>query len=388
MLFSIPRLSDDEADVLASIEDVWQQLRHVGRSRGRWHGLLRRSTQARSVRGSVSIEGYHVSIEDAIAAELGGDPLEAQGPDWAATVCYQRAMTYVLHLATDEHFSFSADLVRHLHYLMMSYDPNKSPGRWRPGVVTVRSAATGEVVYEGAPVEDVPPLMDELADALQGRDRSISGIVHAAMAHLNLVMIHPFKDGNGRMARCLQTLVIARTGTLYPPFSSIEEYLGKNTQAYYEVLAEVGGGAWDPSRAARSWIRFCLVAHYRQAMTVLRRSKAMQDLWDLLEEEVERRGLHERTVLALVDAANGYRVTNGTYRPAAEVSANTASRDLKSLVDAGLLEPHGEKRGRYYGMTPSLRALRDRVVALPTQIEDPFEALRAGRQTKPPEPES
>lgn len=383
MLFATPRLSDEEAEVLASIEDVWLQLGHVGRSQVRWHGLLRRNTQARSVRGSIGIEGYQVSVEDAIAAELGGDPLEAEGSDWAATVCYQRAMTYVLHLATDEHFSFSADLVRHLHYLMIQYAPSKAPGRWRPGGVTVRSAS-GDVVYEGAHVEEVPSLMDELADALQGRDRSTSGIVHAAMAHLNLVMIHPFKDGNGRMARCLQTLVIARAGTLYPPFSSIEEYLGRNTQAYYDVLADVGGGAWDPRRSARAWIRFCLVAHYRQAMTVLRRSKTMQDLWDLLEEEVERRGLHERTIMALVDAANGYRVTNATYRPAAEVSTNTASRDLKRLVDAGLLEPHGEKRGRYYEAAPSLRDLHDRVTRQPRRIEDPFEALRSARQTRLP----
>ena len=79
-------------------------------------------------------------------------------------------------------------------------------------------------------------------------------MIRAAMAHLNLVMIHPFRDGNGRMARCLQTLVLAREGILSPEFSSIEEYLGRNTQAYYDVLADAGAGHWQPERDARPWV--------------------------------------------------------------------------------------------------------------------------------------
>jgi len=62
------------------------------------------------------------------------------------------------------------------------------------------------------------------------------------MAHLNLTMIHPFSDGNGRMARCLQSLVLARGGKLSPEFLSIEEYLGRNTPSYYQVLSAVAQG--------------------------------------------------------------------------------------------------------------------------------------------------
>jgi Fic family protein len=71
------------------------------------------------------------------------------------------------------------------------------------------------------------------------------------------------------MARALQTLVLTRERIAAPVFSSIEEYLGRNTQAYYDILAEVGAGSWNPHRNARPWIRFCLTAHYRQAMTHL-----------------------------------------------------------------------------------------------------------------------
>jgi Fic family protein len=173
------------------------------------------------------------------------------------------------------------------------------------------------------------------------------------------------------MARCLQSLVLARTGTLAPPFSSIEEYLGHNTRAYYDVLAEVGGGAWHPERDARPWIRFCLTAHHQQASTLLRRTRELGRLWELLEGEADKRGLSERMLLALADAATGLRVRNATYRSAAEVSENTAGRDLKVLVDQGLLVAEGEKRGRFYTGSDILRELRAKVHET-EKIEGPF----------------
>src|SRR3990172_4743171 len=111
--------------------------------------------------------------------------------------------------------------------------------------------------------------MNELVDGM--REEQGPAIVRAAIAHLNLVLIHPFRDGNGRMARCLQTLVLAREQILEPIFCSIEEYLGRNTLAYYDILAEVGGGSWQPERDALPWVRFSLTAHLRQARTMLRR---------------------------------------------------------------------------------------------------------------------
>src|SRR3970282_2154670 len=130
-------------------------------------------------------------------------------------------------------------------------------------------------------------------------EAAVPALVRAAMAHLNLVMIHPFSDGNGRMARCLQTLVLAREGILAPEFCSVEEYLGRNTQDYYAVLARVGEGGWHPENDSRPWIRFMLTAHFRQASTLLRRTKEMKRTWDELEREIQRRGLPDRVVSAL-----------------------------------------------------------------------------------------
>jgi Fic family protein len=192
------------------------------------------------------------------------------------------------------------------------------------------------------------------------------------MGHLNLAMIHPFSDGNGRMARCLQSLILARSGTLAPQFSSIEEYLGRNTRAYYDVLAEVGGGTWQPERDAHPWIRFCLTAHFQQATDLLRRTRDIDRLWNMLEEEIRTHHLPDRLIFALADAAAGYRVRNGTYRPIAEISEQVASRDLALAVRAGLLIPRGERRGRYYDKSPRLEAIGTSTREKRVAAADPF----------------
>jgi hypothetical protein len=82
------------------------------------------------------------------------------------------------------------------------------------------------------------------------------------MAHLHLVSIHPWADGNGRLSRSLQTLLIAREGILAPEFSSIEGWLGRpgNTWEYYRELAS-RGATYEPAQDVSSWVRFNLVAY-------------------------------------------------------------------------------------------------------------------------------
>ena len=373
MLFHMPPLDEQEADVCARVDELRLALRGQVSEQRRWTGLLRRVASARAIQGSNSIEGLVVTLDDAVAAVGGGEPLDASEEVWAAIQGYREAMTFVLQLADDPHFEYDVSLIRSLHYMMMQYDLGMRPGRWRPGAVYVRSEPTHEVVYEGPDAIEVPGLMEELVSELREQDPAVPAVIRGAMAHLNLVMIHPFRDGNGRMARGLQTLVLAREGMLEPAFVSIEEYLGRNTDAYYAVLAEVGGGAWQPQRDARPWVRFALTAHYRQARTLLRRADEAERRWELLEREVWRRRLPERCFSALWDAALGFRVRNSTYRGFAEVSVAVAGRDLKMLSDAGLLVAQGQARGRYYVASNDLKELELSIRRDRTPMPDPFE---------------
>jgi Fic family protein len=372
VLFSLGSLDAKEKEVIARVNQMRESLRYNLSQPRRWSGLLRRATFARAIRGSNSIEGYNVTLEDAIAAVEDEEILDAETETVRAIVGYRNAMTYVLQLANDPHFAYSETLIKSLHFMMLGYDLSKHPGTWRPGWVGVTDEATGKLVYEGPDVALVPGLMAELVASLQAADR-LPPMIRAALAHLNLVMIHPFSDGNGRMARCLQTLVLARERIVAPEFSSIEEYLGRNTREYYDVLAEVGAGAWRPERDARPWIRFCLTAHFRQAHTLLRRLRLMTRIWAEVEKIVKTKGLQDRHGYALADAAIGLRVRNSTYRAMTDVSLNLASRDLTQLADLGFLVPQGEKRGRFYTASEKIKSiyLRERRRE-PRTEEDPF----------------
>lgn len=385
MIFETPALNEEEQDVLDLLAEQRGQLRDRVSEPRRWSGTLRRMTLARAVQGSNSIEGYNASLDD-VVAEIGGEPtLEADEETQQALAGYRDAMTYVLQIANDDSLRVDEGLIKSLHFMMLKYDLRKNPGQWRPGDVYVRSEASGEVVYEGPPSDEVPDLIAETVVDLRHEGPVL---VKAAMAHLNLVLIHPFSDGNGRMARCLQTLILARDRMLAPVFSSIEEYLGRNTGAYYEILAEVGAGSWLPERDARPWIHFCLTAHYRQVRTMLRRREEIETVWNDCTSMAVDSGLPERCAAALMDAAYGLRLRRGSYQASVEaaigeeISEQTASRDLKAMVDHGLLTPFGERRTRYYlaGAKPTQLHEQVRARREPRATDDPFKIVRERRQ--------
>lgn len=380
MIFRPPTLTAGELAVISLIDDLRDNLGYVVRTPPRWYGLLRRTVSARNIRASNTIEGHHVTLEDAIAAVESEEPLDAKHDDWLAVNGYQQAMTYVLQLAKRPKFKYSVETLCALHYMMMHFDLSKHPGNLRPGPISVHDSEKGEIVYEGPDAELVEGLMQELVSGLSG-DLDSPALVHAAMAHLNLVMIHPYSDGNGRMGRCLQSLVLSRHfSDIDPNFVSIEGYLGRNTRDYYDVLTAVGGTRWRPQSDARRWVDFCLTAHYRQASSLSRRLRTYHRLWDTLEIEVRRHALPERSILALVDAAMRLKVRNSTYRKAADLSQQIASRDLTALVNSGLLTMEGRSRGAYYVASGHTLTLTEKCWE-PKKIEDPFELIK-----KPPSP--
>ncbi|MER7129845.1 Fic family protein [Streptosporangium saharense] len=369
MLFATPALDDRELEVLEEIEAAKQKLRHQLHEPRRWVGQLRRQTFARAVQGSTSIEGYVAKLDDAAAIAAGDDPLDATQETQLAIKGCSDAMTYVLQMAGENDFSYTTQMLKSLHFMMTSYSLDNRPGRWRAGSIYVQKEDSGDIVYEGPSVDEVTALMEELTGRLSVENGHGSPApVRAAMAHLNLVMIHPFKDGNGRMARCLQSLVLAREGVLSPIFMSVEEYLGRNAPAYYAVLAEVGQGSWNPTNDARPWLRFMLTAHLRQARTHLVRIRESELLWTALERLAGKHRLPERTMAIMFDAAMGFRVRNQTYRTSLErsgeepITESTANRDLRQLVEKDLLESRGEKRGRYYVAGGELAATREEIV--------------------------
>lgn len=374
MLFTYHSLDDQEKRVEEAIVRIRSDLRlHVATEPRRWTGWQARMTRARALAASNSVEGINVSQDDAIAAIDGEDPANTDRDTWRAVVGYREAMNYISQRRQSPSFRISEDVLLAVHFMICQSDLAAHPGQYRPGWVGVRNTQTGDLVHEGVDRDQLETCIQELLDYVNEGDVD-SLFLRAAMTHLNLAMLHPFTDGNGRTARCIHTAVLATDGIVAPEFSSIEEYVGYNQQEYYDVLSEVGGGRWNPTRNAKPWVRFCLVGHYRQAQTILRRTKEIERIYGESLNLVQDNGFPERTAMALLQAAFG-RVRNSSYRVSADVSNNLASRDLKTLVDAGFLIPDGEKRGRFYLAGPRVEEIRRRF-RLPRRNDDPFAPSR------------
>lgn len=326
---------------------------HDRRPPKRWLVRLRRMARGSVASSSVSIEGFHVSVDTA-ASLLAGDR-RPMSQDEEVVAAYGRAMDHVVAMGDDPHFKWNLRVLLDLHFDLAWPDAEARPGRLRNSPMYV-TGPDGLAVYTAPPADEVPGLMRELVNSLRAPDASTPPVVRAAMAHLRLVSIHPFGDGNGRASRVLQSLVLALDGQLAPELASVEEYLAAHTQQYYDALQVAHGAIYDPSLDAAPWVQFCLQAHVATATLRIEQLRAATRRWATLEDLVETRRWPDRLTIALEQA-----LTSGLDRAAyvaeADVSDATASADLRRLVDAGFLVSEGAGRSTRYGPSDQLREL-------------------------------
>ena len=376
MLYPMPKLDADDHRVLAEVDSARVNLKHqVNSSPSKWTASMRKFLTADAVAASNSIEGFKVSTIDVEDLLEGERDVEVSDENREETLAYQRMMTYIqtLHDAAD--FSYSKGLLNGLHWMLQGHrhSVRKPAGQWRRGAVYVTDARDPSIAAYSAPdFEDVPHLMRELVEWLNADDAS-HPLVRAAMAHLNLVSIHPWADGNGRMSRSLQTLMIAREGVLAPEFSSIEAWFGRpgNTWEYYRELTR-RGAEYLPDQDVSSWVRFNLFAYHQQAQTVQNRLDRSGRVWTALSDFAESTGREERIVSALHDVAMAGRVRRSRYEHAEGLSLQQAQRDLRDLVTAEVLESVGRTRARYYKAGARFPEQVLHIARTPMTLVDPY----------------
>ncbi len=354
MIFATPKIDAVLEQDLDKLDQLRRRLGHQSRQPSRWMGTLRRLVQATSVESSTSIEGYSVSVHDAVAL-VGGDEPTGGDENRLAVASYARAMDHVAAMAADPEFQWSKRAILALHFDACHFQRDKDPGRWRQGPVSV-IGGDGRIEYRAPDAEAVTGLMSEVVDWLEMGDLRAPAVVRAAMAHLHVVTVHPFRDGNGRVARIVQSLVLAREGLVSPEFASIEEYLGAHTGEYYSTLAAVQGGSYKPERDARAWVELCVKGHLEQAQHRLAQIERAARRWGQLERMVDERGWPDRLVIALEQSLVGGCDRRG-YAREAEVSPATASADLRRLADAGLVVQSGQGPSSRYEASETLRGV-------------------------------
>jgi Fic family protein len=340
VIYRTPKPDDPLEAQLATFDALREQLGDQASLAGKWLGALRRQWRAASAESSIEIEGFHVPEQDTLAVISGNEPSDPTDEDRMALSSYTRAMDHVGVMADDPAFTWVDRVLLDLHFDACYFQKDKDPGQYRRQGIEVTRPGGGPPAYVGPPHEQVPELMAEIVHWLAHGDLRAHLTVRAAMAHLHVVSVHPFRDGNGRISRITQSLVLARAGLLAPEFVSIEEYLGNNTQAYYAALEEVQRGSYQPQRDALPFVRLCVDAHVAQAHRRLRQLLDAGTRWSYLEDLVARRAWPDRLVIALEQS-----LFQGTDRAAyateADVSSATASTDLRRLFDADLISQQG-----------------------------------------------
>ena len=345
-------LTNAAAEALARIAELRARLDAQGPLPRVWKGRTRRDLEAEATAASTMLEGVAVTVDEARRILAGDRPASVSASDADLVAGYRDAMRLVLARADAATFAWHGELLLAVHHRVLAGAYAKGAGRLRDGQNWLTNRASGDRVYLPPPAAAVPGLIDELCIWANATDEPPA--IQAAMVHVSLAGIHPFKDGNGRTARIAASLAMYRGGYRSPQFTSLEEWWGRHPDSYYRAF-DCLGREWDPDADVGAFVETHLSAQATQVEALSLRNATERALWTVIQDiTVHDLRLNERTTHGLYDAFFAREVTNRYYRSLADVSDVTASHDLGKLVASGLLASRGAGRSACYVATPEL----------------------------------
>ena len=226
-------------------------------------------------------------------------------------------------------------------------------GAWRDdktGPMQVVSGAIGKerVHYEAPAAEDLRHEMKRFLDWFE-EDHSIDLVLKAGVAHLWFVTIHPFDDGNGRIARAIADMVLARSERSPQRFYSMSAQIRQERKAYYEILEATQKGDLDITRWL-DWFLDCLGRAFTHAETTLEAVLKKARFWD----KHAGAAFNDRQRKIVNQLLNGFegKLTSSKWAKLAKCSQDTALRDIEDLVRKGVLAKDGAGgRSTSYSLT-------------------------------------
>ena len=200
---------------------------------------LRESARLQSTHYSTQIEGNRLTQVQVEAVLIQGKRISQRERDEREIKGYYAALDFVETFSTD-HSSIDEPFIRRLHALVMAGGRRRcKPTPYRDGQNVIRDATTGRIVYMPPEAADVPVLMQEMVSWINEHATLAPVPIVAAMAHYQFATIHPYYDGNGRVARLLTNTVLHQHGFGLRSIFNLEEYYARNLREYYAAL-EVG----------------------------------------------------------------------------------------------------------------------------------------------------
>jgi Fic family protein len=302
---------------------------------------FRRDVAIGRAAATTRIEG--ATLSDAEVGELlRGNPPTRPSKDETANINAHEAYRFVDYLSDARDIPIDELAIRELNrYFLAGGDELLTPGIYRKGQNQVGS-------YTPPDQGDVPSLMREFTDWLNSENGLDPGI-KASLAHLQLIAIHPFWDGNGRVARALATLLLQRSNLHFRRLLSLERFLWLVRDKYYFHSIELSlGERYEPNYDATPFLVIFTTAIRTASEALLDSITDWHRMAARVQELLEQAGLNKRQADGLLYAFQTGSISRPEYIEVTGAAPGTASRDLAKLARLRLVVAEGETRGRKY----------------------------------------
>jgi Fic family protein len=208
-------------------------------------------------------------------------------------------------------------------------------GCYRNGEMQVVSGPMGKerIHFQAPSAKVVHKEMDVFLNWLDN-ETDTDDVLKAAIAHFWFIIIHPFDDGNGRIARAISDMLLARSENSSQRFYSLSNQIQIEKKTYYEILQKVQHSSGDITDWL-NWFLNCLFRALENTEETLKRVLKKADFWDKNKETI----LNSRQRLILNKLLDGFdgKLKSSKWAKITKCSADTALRDIKDLIDKGIL---------------------------------------------------
>ncbi len=312
-----------------------------------WEKKFKDDAIIRAVHHGTHIEGNPLKKDEAkdilIGKEVVGRPRDIQ-----EIINYREVIEFIDVEAKKKIEKITEPLIKKLHRIITNKIlPPEQIGEYRIKQVIIRNSSTGEVTFRPPPAIEVPFLMRDFLYWLnQTSNEDLHPVLKAGIAHHELVRIHPFIDGNGRVARVLATLILFLGGYDIRRFFSLEEYYDRDSASYYHNLQKASAGDLT------SWLEyFTFGAAYEFEKVKEKILKLSKDV--KLKEKIGNQQifLNERQVKIIEYIQDvGYLQNKAFSILFPDYSEDTILRDLQELIKRNIVKKIGSTKGAKYVM--------------------------------------
>ncbi|OGE42345.1 hypothetical protein A3B45_02225 [Candidatus Daviesbacteria bacterium RIFCSPLOWO2_01_FULL_39_12] len=321
-----------------------------------WEAKFRKEAMERTVHHGTHLEGNPLELEE-VRDVLEGQEVVARDRDVLEIINYRNVLKFIdeiqAQIGSSGNYNFTLETILEMHRLTTEKIlPAQSGGQFRTRQVVVKNTKTGQISYSPPPAVEVPYLVEDLVSWINSDEaKQTHPVIKAGIIHYELARIHPFTDGNGRVARAVATLVMFLDNYDIRKFFSFEEYFDENPMQYYLTLQAVSNQLVldTHERDLTPWLEYFtegVSIELNRVKEKVQRISVDARIKDKLGEQVM---LNERQMMIMEYIHRHKGLSNKDFRKIfPDYSDDTVLRELKFLRQKGLVKKSGGTKKAIY----------------------------------------